>query len=140
MDEAGIFLFVMHFALPDLLVLRRSASGLLESVRDRITPETKLLSFRYPFQDVNWVFKRSDVYMYRAPGEIRWGLEYDPAMKERRLLDREKTNELIRRMRGKGGVLLVLPTKVYLEDREKLPKPEWVKSTPHRKGYTAVKF
>ena len=133
-------LFVTHFALPDLLLLRRSASGLLESVKDRISPETKLLSFRYPFQDVNWVFKRSDVYMYRSPGEIRWGLEYDPAMMERRLLDLEKTNELIRRMRGKGGVLLVLPTKEYVRDREKLPKPEWVKSTPHRKGYTAVKF
>ena len=133
-------LFVTHFALPDLLLLRRAACPLLESVKDKISPETKLLSYRYPFQDVNWVFQTDDVYMYRSPGEIRWGMEQDPAMMDRRLLTIEKTNEMIRRMRGKGGVLLALPTKEYVRDREKLPKPEWVKSTPHRKGFTVVKF
>lgn len=134
-------LFLMHFALPDQVLIRKTACPLLESVKDRIGPDTKLMSFRYPFQDVNWVFKSSDVYMYCAPGEISWGLEQDPEMKERRLLKIPAVNELIRRMRGKGGVLLVLPTKIYYEDSHLLPKPEWVKSNSgHRKGYTVVKF
>ncbi len=134
-------LFVMHFALPELVLMRKTACPLLERVKTRISPETKLMSFRYPFQDVNWVFKSSDVYMYRAPGEIRWGMEQDPEMKKRRLLDIPATNELIRQRRGKGGVLLVLPTKIYREDRKLLPEPEWIETnSSHRKGYSAVKF
>lgn len=134
-------LFVMHFALPELVLMRKTACPLLERVKARISPETKLMSFRYPFQDVNWVFKTDDVYMYRAPGEISWGMERDPEMKKRRLLDIPAVNELIRQMRGKGGVLLVLPTKIYREDRKLLPEPEWVETNSgHRKGYSAVKF
>ena len=131
----------MHFALPELVLMRKTACPLLERVKARIGPETKLMSFRYPFQDVNWVFKSSDVYMYRAPGEIRWGMEQDSEMKKRRLLDIPATNELIRQRRGKGGVLLVLPTKIYREDRKLLPEPEWIETnSSHRKGYSAVKF
>ena len=99
------------------------------------------MSFRHPFQAVNWVFRSADVYMYRAAGEISWGLEHDPEMKARRLLDVAATNRLIEENRGKGGVLLVLPTKAYQEDAHLLPKPEWVKAnSEHRKGYTVVKF
>ena len=134
-------LFMMHIAIPDVFLNRRTPCPLLEKVKKEISPETKLMSYRHPFQAVNWVFRSSDVYMYRVAGEISWGLDHDPEMKARRLLDVAATNRLIEENRGRGGVLLVLPTKVYLEDAHLLPEPEWVKAnTAHHKGYTVVKF
>lgn len=132
-------LFLIHFVVPELITARKSACALLERIKPKIGPEVKIMSYRYPFQDVCWVFKKDDVSMYRFGGELTRGLEF--MKQEHRVLNIEETNDFILENRKKGGVLLILPNKIYSEDKGKLPKPRWIESnSKDRKGYSAVLF
>lgn len=135
-------MIVSHFVLPDRVAARKAPITLIESAKAKVNPEnTALASFRYPFQDVCWVFKRNDVWMFLEGGEIDEGLKYEDS--KHRRLNVEEFNKLIVSEREKGrGILLVLGTKIYNEVKKQLPPPEWIESTDdgHPKGYSAIKF
>jgi len=85
--------FLIHFVVPDQINERKSACRLLEKIRPTLPEKVKLVSFRYPFQDVCWVFKRDDVLMYRFGGELTKGIEFMKA--GHRILDYAQTRDLI---------------------------------------------
>ncbi len=132
-------LFLYPFIVPERIEARKTVASLLERVKPKVGKDVKLIAFRHPFHGVCWGFRREDVYLYRFGGELTRGLEF--MNRQDRVLDIEETNEFIQKNRNRGGVLLVLPNKLYREDQGKLPKPRWVESnSKDRKGYSAVFF
>ena len=102
--------------LPQYFVERRCPVFTLSSAPP-VSPEQILVSFRYPFQDVCWFYRRSDVYILASPGEIEYGLKR-PDQKHR-LLSVQDFNALVREKRTDPGVVLVMATDRFLESREK---------------------
>ena len=132
-------LFLYHFIVPERIEARKTVYSLVDRVKPKVGENVKLIAYRHPFHGVCWGFRSENVYLYRFAGELTRGLEF--MKRQDRVLDIEKTNEFILENRDKGGVLLILPNKLYSEDKGKLPKPRWVESnTKDRKGYSAVFF
>ncbi len=132
-------LFLYHFIVPERIEARKTVCSLVDRVKPKVGENVKLIAYRHPFHGVCWGFRSENVYLYRFAGELTRGLEF--MKRQDRVLDIEKTNEFILENRDKGGVLLILPNKLYSEDKGKLPKPRWVESnTKDRKGYSAVFF
>ena len=130
-----------HFVFPDIVSERKAPSEFLATVP--VPKDAALVTFRRPFQDVCWVYKRADAYMFVSRGEIDYGLKY-PEAKHRHLPDVAALRELIRREKEKGKeVYFVSRTDVVTEDyKDTFPPYEWRKSSAGNSpdGYSVVKF
>ena len=130
-----------HFVFPDIVSERKAPSEFLATVP--VPKDAALVTFRRPFQDVCWVYKRADAYMFVSRGEIDYGLKY-PEAEHRHLPDVAALRELIRREKEKGKeVYFVSRTDVVTEDyKDTFPPYEWRKSSAGDSpdGYSVVKF
>ncbi len=129
-----------NLVFPDIVARRKAPTEYLKTFQ--IPKEDVLVSFRRPFQDVCFAFKRDDVYLFRSKGEIEYGLNY-PEAKHRFLPDVATLGQLIAESRAKGKHLyFVSRTDTWLDYKDSLPKPEWIKSDENGADdcYTVVKF
>ncbi len=127
-----------YLVMPESVVERKSPSVLISSVRRDLPEDVQLAAYRHPFQAVCWEFQRDDVWIFLRPGELRYGLRYPE--QSHRLLDLEAFGALVEKERGSSGVLLVLPSDLYLELYRELPEPKWVKGSENENGYKLVAY
>ncbi len=134
------FLFAFNFIMPNQIIERKAPAVFLEENKALVPHDASLVSWRDPSQSVFWVFDRKDVWLYLSGGELDDGLKFEDS-KRRFLKSSEELSALIAERRGRGGVVLILPSKILREEEDELPKPEWVKSSGNeRRGYSIVKF
>ncbi len=114
-------LLLTYLVVPQKVYAVKSPGSLIRAAKQKAPPQVRLMSFRYPFQDVCWEFRSSGVDMFLAPGEIMSGvamMERQAAAKGvpfKKVYNMEETLALIDANRGKGGVLIVMPNKIYEE-------------------------
>ena len=108
-----------------------------------IPADATLITFRRPFQDVCWTYKRSDAYIFLSKGEIKYGLAY-PDAEHRFIADLEGLQKLIRSEKAKGKeVYFVTRTDLLTEDfKDTFPPFEWKQSSGNGADdcYSVVKF
>jgi len=114
-------MFFGHFAMPNQVEGIKSPGEFLRHNQYRVHPETVLVSDNDLASSVCWCYKRNDVFLIRASGELTYGLEYDDS--KQRLLDVDLFKELVAKSSGKGSIVLILNTKRYAEYSPLLPKP-----------------
>lgn len=138
------FLYVIvcsHFIFPDVVAERKAPSEYLATVP--IPADATLITFRRPFQDVCWTYKRSDAYIFLSKGEIKYGLAY-PDAEHRFIADLEGLQKLIRSEKAKGKeVYFVTRTDLLTEDfKDTFPPFEWKQSSGNGADdcYSVVKF
>jgi len=116
-----VLMFFGHFAMPNQVEGVKSPGEFLRQNQYRVNPATVLVSDNDLVSSVCWCYKRNDVFLIRATGEITYGLEYDDS--KHRLLDVDLFKELVRKSSGKGSIVLILNTKRYAEYSPLLPEP-----------------
>jgi 4-amino-4-deoxy-L-arabinose transferase len=117
-----LFLLV-HFTIPPSLVAPNAPGRLLEKYRDRIKPDTVIISGQEAVGAACWYLKRDDVYVLGPAGEWTSGLQYqdtagrllnpDSAM---RLIERNRTNTLLIVRKEKVDYLGQSPLRPIFED------------------------
>ncbi len=138
------FLYVIvcsHFIFPDIVAERKAPSEYLATVP--IPENATLITFRRPFQDVCWTYRRSDVYMFLSQGEIKYGLAY-PDAKHRFIPGIEELQKLIQSEKSKGReVYFVTRTDLLTEDfKDSFPPFAWKLSSGNGADdcYSVIKF
>jgi 4-amino-4-deoxy-L-arabinose transferase len=97
----------------------RAPVATLQDHADWIAPGTVIVTDRELVHAVCWAYKRDNVYMFREPGELEYGLKYDDA--KHRLLTDESLGELVARQESRGGVLFIYQAGRYDDSLEQLP-------------------
>ena len=116
-----VLMFCGHFALPNQFRDTKAPGEFLLHNRYRVHSDTVLVSDNGLASSVCWCYKRSDVFLLRATGELTYGLGYEDS--KFRLLDVERFKELVMKSSGKGSIVLILNAKRYAEYSPLLPKP-----------------
>jgi 4-amino-4-deoxy-L-arabinose transferase len=81
-------LLMVNFLLPADLLRSKAQGEFLSKYQDRVGRKSILVSPGDPLREVCWFFKRDDVYMFVAVGELRYGVSYVDA-KNRLIMDHE---------------------------------------------------
>jgi len=116
-----LFMLVGPLLIPDQVKARIAPGAFLLDHADRIRPDTVIVSDKQLVSAVCWCYKRDDVYLFDAAGELSYGLNYQGA--RHRLLTVGQFRDLIRRKSGNGCVTLITSKARYLRHRRLLPKP-----------------
>lgn len=89
-----------------------------------MAPSTLLVSEGELAVAASWFYKRSDVYLLRAPGEFHWGLTYEDT--KHRMLTVEQFETMLDKERGKSHPILFVYIWNYETYRDRLPEPDFV--------------
>ena len=114
-----LLLLSAHFTIPGNVIAQSAPGRLLEKYRDRIKPETVIISGEETAGAACWYLKRDDVYVLGPTGELTYGLQYRDAAG--RVLDTDGATRLIERNRGR--TLLVARRGKVDHWRKGLPRP-----------------
>ncbi len=131
----AVFMFCVHFIIPEQFIQKKTPGKFLARYKDKINPDTILVSDNYLTPAVCWTYGRNDVYLLDREGEFAYGLGYDDS--KYRLLDVEQLRKLITagpdltvrdsstdaERAGKRCVTLITYMKRYVEYEHLLPKP-----------------
>jgi 4-amino-4-deoxy-L-arabinose transferase len=117
-----MLMFSLQFVIPDKLIEKKAPIDFLSRYKNRIGPNTFLVSDNYLTPVVCWCYKRNDVLLLDKAGEFSYGLQYDDSSKHH-MLDINQLQELIMNDTGKKHTILITSTKRYREYKQKLPKP-----------------
>lgn len=115
-----LFMFIAHFVMPDQSIERKSPGEFLLRHADRIKKDMFLVSGDDPLRAVCWFYKRDDIYLLRAPGELKYGLSYDDS--KHRLLSLDQLTEMVKAQEEKR-VVLIAKARRYAEYKHLLPRP-----------------
>ncbi|QSH42096.1 phospholipid carrier-dependent glycosyltransferase [Lentisphaerota bacterium ZTH] len=85
-------MFAFHFIVPGVIENKKAPCPWLAQFKDRITPETIVVSYKNLASSVCWEFKRDNVYIYHKGGELTYGLKH---AKTDRLLDQAEIKAMI---------------------------------------------
>ncbi|MBU1417026.1 MAG: phospholipid carrier-dependent glycosyltransferase [Proteobacteria bacterium] len=131
-------LLMSNFLLPQVLLRSKAPGPFLTRFQDRVDNKTIIVSHDDPLREICWYFKRDDVYIFVAPGELRYGTSYVDA-KDRVVMDHAaeppaELNEFSLFVeqwnRKKRKVVLVVPEFIYKIYRElnAIPQPDRMES------------
>jgi len=116
-----LFMFTAHFIIPEQTRIRKCPGEFLMSHFSEITPETVIVSSDDPLRAVCWFYKRDDVYLFREPGELRYGLSYEDS--KHRLLAPGAFRQFINENAGKASVVLIAKAREYKKYGYLIPEP-----------------
>jgi 4-amino-4-deoxy-L-arabinose transferase len=120
---AGPMLFFAstHMALSREMADNKAPEAFLARCAPLVTANTVLVSDDYVGPAVSWVFKRTDILVVGAGGELKYGLKYaDTAQK---LLSGSRLNELITEVCHDGrDLVIIMDHDRYVQNGDLLPK------------------
>ncbi len=116
-----LLLFSINFMLPDLTIEHKAPGAFLLRHKDRIKANTVLVADEDPLGAVCWFYKRNNVYLLGAGGELSYGLSYADA--RHRSLNLTQFKDLILKTAGKEQVVLVAKSDKYSRWKQHLPQP-----------------
>jgi 4-amino-4-deoxy-L-arabinose transferase len=132
-----LLLFSINFMMPDLTIEHKAPGAFLLRHKDKVTPQTLLVSDEDPMGAVCWFYKRDDVYLLEGGGEVSYGLNYKDA--KFRSLNLEKFKDMITKTAGKNKVVLVAKSEKYTRWKQRLPKPVYEDSNG-KGGFVFVQY
>ena len=124
------FFFIANFAVPNGAMDPRTPGKLLERNLSRVTSDAILVSNDNVLRAVCWFFKRDDVKLLEAVGELTYGLKHDDN-KPGKFLNDDALKELIQENAGKRPVILVLIKDHYENYIDQLPSPIFTDTDNH---------
>jgi len=116
-----LFLFAVHFAVPEMTIERKMPGEFLLSQSEKIKPGSIIVADENMISSVCWYFKRSDVYLIGSYGEFLYGLEQ--ADSKGRHLDLIQFRDFVIKNRNSGLVTLIADQKTYQKWKIELPQP-----------------
>lgn len=116
-----LFMFSANFIMPDLIMEHKAPGEFLIHHSNRVRPDTILVSGQDPVRAVCWFYKRSDVYLLEAGGELSYGLHFEDS--RHRMLNLDQFREVVLKNRGTGRVTLVAKARKYKNWKQSLPEP-----------------
>jgi len=124
------FFFIANFAIPNGVMDPRTPGKLLERNLSRVTSDAILVSNDNVLRAVCWFFKRDDVKLLEAVGELTYGLKHDDN-KPGKFLNDDALKEMIQENAGKRPVILVLIKDHYENYTDRLPAPIFTDNDNH---------
>jgi 4-amino-4-deoxy-L-arabinose transferase len=138
-------MFVSQFAVPNALLNQKAPLKFIEQNKDKVSPQTLLISDNYMAPAVCWSYKRTDVSILDRTGEFTYGLSYPaPASAFAETSDEVSQKPPLlsfdRKTRGleisglakqlaensdRKEIVLITSTKRYIEYSQQLPKPDF---------------
>ncbi|MBU0942971.1 MAG: phospholipid carrier-dependent glycosyltransferase [Proteobacteria bacterium] len=131
-------LLMSNFLLPQELFRSKAPGDFLSRFEDRVDEKSILVSHDDPLREVCWYFKRNDVSIFVAPGEVRYGTSYVDA-RDRLIMDHAATPpagldefiQFVEKWNKKNRtVVLVVPEFIYTLYRKlnAIPEPDRLES------------
>jgi len=117
-----LFMFCVSFIFPDQVKERKAPEDFLMKYSDRILPTT-LIAADSLGSAVCWFYKRNDVYIFRKPGELQYGIDYADSTSRLLTIDMFKKIVVDARKREICNVVLIVKTSSYDKYRDLLPTP-----------------
>ena len=117
-----VLLFVLPFTIPNKFMEEKAPLSFLNRQKDKINPNTIIISDSLLAPAICWSYKRSNVFILQREGEMEYGLRYDDTTKKR-LLNIKQLNELILENSGINNIVLISSDKDYTDYIANLPKP-----------------
>jgi 4-amino-4-deoxy-L-arabinose transferase len=114
-----MFLFVAHFAVPDLAIRQSAPGRLLEKNLSHVKTNDVIISCEESIGAVCWTLKRDNVYLLAPAGELVYGLNYQGGTG--RLLDAHSAGRLIEQ--NQGHAMVVARADRIRDLRYELPAP-----------------
>ena len=115
-----VFFLNVNWAIPDKLVVARSAEAFLRSNAQYVKDTTLVFTDAQLVHSVCFFYKRNNVYLLSSRGELSYGLRYPDA--KGRLMSNEEFKELVLNQKGKHDIVFITSTK-RLGDYKNLPPP-----------------
>jgi len=114
-----LFLFIAHFAVPDIAIEQSAPERLLEKNLKNIKSNDIIISGEEAVGAACWTLKRNNVYLLGPAGELTYGLAYRDGAG--RLLDTPSAAHLIEK--NKGHIAIVARADKVRNLRKDLPAP-----------------
>ena len=134
---APLFFYLSaHFLVPDKTLLRKCPGELIQRNKDKITPETLVVSPSTPVRATCWFLERDDVYMLDK-GELVYGLGQKDAA--HRLLTQEQFYAMAKKNRGTHKLALIMDQRKYEQIKDQLPLPDFLDSSG-KGGFVFILF
>jgi 4-amino-4-deoxy-L-arabinose transferase len=122
-----------HFVVPQMVLGKSAPETFLLEHADRITPETKIVSYKNLIGAVCWYYKRSDVYIYHKAGELAYGISQPGS--EHRLISKEEFAEEVEKKRSGNIVIIMNSRRNYRELPEKGVKLDFASGENYFREY-----
>lgn len=130
-----LFLFLANFIMPDLTLETKAPVLLLKRHEKDVTPNSVIFAGEKSLLAACWYYKRNDIYIVEAAGELKFGLEFDQSSP--RLIDVAQVSRFIAEHPGKS--VLIASVKNYEKWKKLLPAPSLLDNNG-AKGYVFVKY
>ncbi len=121
-----LFMFCVSFIFPDQVKERKAPEDFIMKYSDRILPTT-LIAADSLESAACWSYKRNDVYIFRKPGELQYGIEYADSTSRLLTIDMFKKIVLDARRLGTCDVVLIAKKGSYEKYCDDLPEPVFEK-------------
>jgi len=133
----ALFMFAVHYCIPDLSFQRKMPGGFLLTHSDKIQKNSIIVADEALVSSACWCYKRSDVYILGNCGELKYGINYEDS--KYRHLDPDNFMNFVIQNKGKGRVTLIAKTKTYKKWKDLFPDPVFEKSNDDN-GFVFVQF
>lgn len=122
------FMLVSHFVFPDRAAEGKAPGAFLMAHKNKVTPETVIVTYKNVTHAVCWYYKRSDCLLFMEPGEFEYPLTR-PQGAGRFIKKAQELDEFIKKTTKERPLLLLIRTKIYEKDcGGKLPVPDFVET------------
>jgi 4-amino-4-deoxy-L-arabinose transferase len=115
-----LFMFAVHFCIPDLTILHKMPEDFLLKHYDKIRQDTVIVSDEHLLSSACWFYKRTNVYLIGDQGEFTYGLNYEDS--KARHLNLGQFEEFILKHREAGPVTLIAREETYRAWKEAFPE------------------
>ena len=116
-----LFMFAVHFLIPDLSILHKMPGDFLLQHHDKIRRDTIIVSDEALTSSVCWFYKRSDIYLIGNQDEFAYGLNYGDS--KDRHLNPDQFMDFILKHKEAHPVALIARAKTYKAWKDNIPEP-----------------
>ena len=122
------FMITSHLVFPERAAEGKAPGEFLLAHKDKVTPETIIVTYKNVTRAVCWYYKRNDCLIFMEPGEFEYPLNR-PENAERFIKKTQDLDEFIKKTTKERPLLLVIRTKIYREDcAGKIPVPDFIET------------
>jgi 4-amino-4-deoxy-L-arabinose transferase len=133
----ALFMFAVHFCIPEMTIARKMPGDFLLTHCGRINSDTIIVTDEAMVSSACWFYKRSNVYLLGNYGELGYGLGY--ADSKYRHLDPDQFRDFILQHKETGPVTLIAKAKTYKKWKDNFPQPVFEDSNG-KDGLVFVQF
>jgi 4-amino-4-deoxy-L-arabinose transferase len=116
-----LFMFAIHFCIPETVTERKMPGDFLSAQSDKVTNNSIIVADESMITSACWFYKQADVYLMGKYGEFGYGLGYEDS--KQRHLDLNQFTNFVIQNRKSGLITLIAKAKIYEGWKLELPQP-----------------